>query len=126
MDEAAQEHVRQFKEQSIIANIDDRRTKDLWVARIELALEKFQLLHFYGIHFGFGRGAFGDRNVLSHRSDLSHVRAIATRVIASGQRAMHNEIGITPDRTREMGVVIFGETVVAERLRRVTGALQTF
>src|SRR5205085_9641527 len=43
-----------------------------------------------------------------------------------GGGSMHHEIGITADRTREMRVIGFGETVMSERLRSVTRSLQAF
>ena len=62
--------------------------------------------------------------------DLAHVgaaRAGARSAVASSrQGAVHDQIGVTPDRAGEMSVIVFGETVVAERLRRITGALQAF
>ena len=42
-----QEHVRQLEEKSIIPDIDDRRAKDLRIARIELALKELELLHLH-------------------------------------------------------------------------------
>ena len=39
---------------------------------------------------------------------------------------MDDEIRITPNRTREMRVVIFRETVMTERLGAIPGAFQTF
>src|SRR5436309_15766920 len=39
---------------------------------------------------------------------------------------MHNQIGVAPNGTGEMQVICLGQPIMAERLRRVTGALQTF
>src|ERR1700752_1757747 len=42
------------------------------------------------------------------------------------QRAMHNQIGVTPDGTREMQIIRLGQAIVAERLRIVSGAVEAF
>ena len=73
VDEPGQEHVRQFEQESIIPDVDNRRAKDLRIARVELALEKLELLHFHRVDLGFGRDAFGDRDMLGDGSDLAHV-----------------------------------------------------
>src|SRR5438876_11925402 len=39
---------------------------------------------------------------------------------------MHHEIGITPNRTGEMQIIRLSQSVMAERLRSVPCALQTF
>src|SRR4029077_14975416 len=39
---------------------------------------------------------------------------------------VHHQIGVTPNRTGEMQVICLGQPIMAERLRRVTGAFQTF
>src|SRR5213595_3801698 len=39
---------------------------------------------------------------------------------------MHNQIGVAPNGTGEMQVICLGQPIMAERLRRVTGAFQTF
>ena len=39
---------------------------------------------------------------------------------------MDDQIGVAPNRAGEMSVIVFRETEVAQRLRRVTRALQTF
>src|SRR5258708_29932836 len=39
---------------------------------------------------------------------------------------MHNQIGVTPDRTGEVQVIGLGQAVMSERLSGVTRALQTF
>ena len=38
---------------------------------------------------------------------------------------MDDEIGVTPNRTGKVSVVVFRETEMTERLRRIAGALQT-
>src|SRR5947208_10986597 len=53
------------------------------------------------------------------------VGATAWRAVRS-QRAVRDQIGITPDRTGEMQVIRLGQSVMAERLRKVTCAFQTF
>jgi hypothetical protein len=54
--------------------------------------------------------------------------SVARRVylVAFRQRAMHDEIGVAPNRAGEMRVVVFRQTVMAERLRGIARALQTF
>src|SRR5438876_6134364 len=55
------------------------------------------------------------------------VRRAASR--ASGiptKSTMHNQIGVAPNGTGEMQVICLGQPKMAERLRRVTGAFQTF
>jgi len=39
---------------------------------------------------------------------------------------MHHQIGITPDRAREMQIIRLRQAVMAERLGRVARAFQTF
>src|SRR5437879_12194664 len=64
--------------------------------------------------------------MLGHRSDLAHVGSRSALPIAFHQRAMHDQVRITPDRTREMRIVIFGQPVMSKRLGKVTRPLQTF
>src|SRR5436305_98229 len=44
----------------------------------------------------------------------------------STKSTMHNQIGVAPNGTGEMQVICLGQPIMAERLRRVTGAFQTF
>src|SRR5947208_16111124 len=53
------------------------------------------------------------------------VTASAWRAVRS-QRAVHHEIGITPNRTGEMQIIRLGQSIVTERLRSVACAFQTF
>jgi hypothetical protein len=39
---------------------------------------------------------------------------------------MHYQIGVTPDRTGEMQIIRFCQTVMSERLRIVAGTFETF
>src|SRR6202011_4332248 len=50
----------------------------------------------------------------------------SSRQIAFGQRSMHDQIGVAPNRTGEMEIIRLGQTVMSERLRRVARPLQTF
>src|SRR6266542_6265167 len=42
------------------------------------------------------------------------------------QRAMHHQIGITPDGTGEMQIICFRQAIMTQRLRIVSGALEAF
>ena len=55
----------------------------------------------------------GDFADFSHASDLF-----------TGEGAVHEQVGIAADGAGEMGVIDFGEAVVADGLRGVTGALE--
>src|SRR5437764_10561813 len=102
MDETAQEYIRQLDEQSIIPNVDDRGAKNLRIARVELALEKFELLHLHRIDLGFGRDPFGDRDVLRGCGDPAHIYSGAPVLFELGQGPMHEQIRVAPDRAGEM------------------------
>src|SRR5947208_14554884 len=39
---------------------------------------------------------------------------------------MHHQIGITPNRTGEMEIVIFRQPIMPQRLRQIARAFQTF
>ena len=58
--------------------------------------------------------------------DSTDVNLGTSQQIAFGQRAMDHQIGVTPDRTGEMEVIGFGQTVMSEGLRRISRPLQTF
>ena len=139
MDEACKQDIRQFHEQPEIFDFEDSRPENLRIARVELALEKLQLLHFHAVHFRFGGHAFGFGNVFRDGCDRHDLVGTLRCGVRSAQRAdptrlgfdrcetaMDNEIGVTADGAGEMRVVIFRQTVMAERLRRITGPLQTF
>ena len=70
--------------------------------------------------------AFRVGDMLGGRGDLTHVSAGAVGLIALGEPAMDDQVRVASDRAGEMGVVIFREPVMAERLRRIPGALETF
>jgi hypothetical protein len=63
--------------------------------------------------------------MFSDRVDPTNVGALFARCVAIRQRTMYDEIGIAANRTREMRVVVLRQSVVTERLRRITRALQT-
>jgi hypothetical protein len=58
-------------------------------------------------------------------NDLPHVRARTVGLVALHQGAMDDQVGVAPNRTREVSVIVLRETEVAQRLRRVAGPLQT-
>src|ERR1700680_667517 len=64
--------------------------------------------------------------MFGHQSDLAHVGSRSALPIAFRQCAMHDQVRITPDRTRKVRVVIFSQSIMSKRLGKVTRPLQTF
>ena len=56
----------------------------------------------------------------------AHVGPQPALPIVLCQRAMHDQIGITPNRTGEMQVVRLRQSIMTKRLRKVARAFQTF
>ena len=101
VDEAGQEHVRQFEQEPIIPDIDDRRAKDLRVARVQLALKEFELFHFHGIHLGLA----ATRSVIEICSAAAAIWPMSARhggLVALRQRSMDDQVGIPPDWAGEV------------------------
>ena len=67
MDKACEQDIRQFHEQAEIFDFEDNCPENLRIARVELALEEFQLLHFHTVHLRIGRDPLGFGNVFRHR-----------------------------------------------------------
>ena len=126
MDESGEENVRQFDKQAVVADLEDNRTKDLRIFFSQLELEEFQFLHLNGLVLGLGGDAFRGGNVFGNSGQFTRAALRDLLALPRGKNTMDDEIGITTDRTREMGVIIFRQTEVTERLGGVARALQTF
>ena len=122
--EPGQENVRQLDEQAVISDIETVARNTCGSRAPQLRLEELQLLHFHRIDLRFGGDAFRVWRC-ARRCASSSARARASpRAVALGERAMDDEIGVTPDRAGEMGVVVFREAVMTERLGGVARALE--
>src|SRR6476660_6066208 len=102
MDQTGDKDVGQFYEQSEVLDLEDGSSKGLGIARVQLPLEKFQLLHLYAVHFRFGGDPFRIGNVFSLRGDGSHVSSGTARLLEVCESAMDDQVGIAPDRARKM------------------------
>ena len=108
VDEPADEHVGQLHKQPVAAHIDNKGAEPLRGLGGELSLEKLHLLEKRGIFLRIGRHPFGGGNV------LGHVREMFDRRLFPGQHPVHEQVGVTPDRAGEMGVIDLGQAVVAQ------------
>src|SRR6202047_3711301 len=143
MDESCRQNIRELDHQSVVANIDHVRAKNLWVARFQLSLKELQRLHSDRLDLGLCGRALRRREMGSNRFYFVHVNfrlmvmvgtprraASPARTVRSAppidltQSAMGDQIGIAPDRAREMQVIRLCQAVMSKWLRRVTGALQ--
>src|ERR1700686_3424586 len=143
MDESCRQNIRELDHQSVVANIDHVRAKNLWVPRFQLPLKELQRLHSDRLDLGLCGRALRRRNMRSNRfyfllvnlrlvvmvgpprCDASPARTVRSAPrIDPTQSAMGHQIGIAPDRAREMQVIRLCQPVMSKWLRRVTGALQ--
>ena len=116
-DEAAHGKAGDIDEEAEIANVGDERRIHFGTAGLKLGFEEREQLDVFAVALGVGRVAFGERDVLGGL--LKRGRRAGMLV---EERTVDDEIGVTTDRRREMGVFGFGEPVMAERFYGVTGA----
>src|ERR1700719_2756816 len=117
MDESCRQNIRELDHQSVVANIDHIRAKNLWVARFQLPLKELQRLHSDRLDLGLCGRALCRRKMRSNRFYFVQVNrrpmvmvgtprcsASLARTVRSAPRidptqsAMGDQIGIAPDR----------------------------
>ena len=126
MDEPAEEHIWQLEEETVIAHFDHHGAKDLWIFCAYLSLKELQLLHLHRFVFGIGGDTFGNRNMFRDVREISHAGTRAAPGASFRESAVDHQVGVAPNGAGKVGIVIFGQTKMTERLSRITSALQAF
>src|ERR1051326_4067832 len=125
MNKAGDQSIRQLNQQSVVADVDDSGSKNLRITFINLPLKKLELLYLSRVDLRFGWVPFSRSNVFGNGSYFRHIE-IAVQRIGPTKCAMHHQVGITPDRTREMQIVRFCQAIMTERLGSISCTFETF
>ena len=105
VDQACEQKFGQFHKKAEIAGFHDHGAEFLAVGTGGLELEKLEFFEFYGFPFRIGGGSFGGRNMFGDGAERGGIRAGFGEAQLTLQSAMDDEIAVTPDRAREVGVV---------------------
>src|SRR4029077_305633 len=87
MDESRRQNIRELDHQSVVANIDHVRAKNLWVARFQLPLKELQRLHSDRLDLGLCGRALRRRDMGSNRFSFLHVNFRLMVVVGTTRRA---------------------------------------
>jgi len=130
LDEAADLQVDEFDEEAISSHVPDDGGEGLVAIAIDEVLEIFELLHSAGFDFRFSRVAFGCGDMVGHCGHVFMVWRFALKLWAVdgevAENAVDDEVGIAADGACEVGIVGFGEAVMAARFGIVNGAFEAF
>jgi len=85
-----------------------------------------KFFHPHRFILGVGCHALCGGNMVGDAREFARAAAFVFAAAVIGQSPMNHEIGVTPDRAGEVGVVVFREPEMAERLDGITRALEAF
>ena len=100
-----------------VAHVGDHGRVRLRFLGVELPLKMRQQLDVFAVHLGISGVALGERNMVGRRGERS--------VIELGllvHYSVHDQVGVPANRRSKVCVVVLGQPVVADRLRRVASA----
>ena len=134
MDQPEGHRVGQLHKQPVISHIGDDRGEHGLLFLRRLPLKEFEQFHLLRLALGFRAVLLGQAEVLRqafHAGDVVAELEAARRGLAQVfdevlvEDAVDHEIGVAPDGRREVGVVLFGQAVVAVCRRAVDRLAQT-
>ena len=126
MNEAAQQKLGQFHEETKIPDIHNHGAEFLALAFGRLELKELEFFEADGFFFGISGGAFGGGDVFGHGTEGGGIGAALGEPELAFEGAVHDEVAIAPDWAGEVRVVWLREAVVAKWFWKIAGTLEAF
>ena len=117
LDEALEPQLSYVHHRADVAHIGDHSRVSLRLLDVKLPLKMRHQLDVFAIHFGIGGVALSERNVVGHRGERG---VIKLGVLVNN--SVHDQVGVPANRRGEVSIVVLGQAVVTDRLRRVASA----